>query len=93
MSDYKIVKNAAGELVCYGPNTQSYEPTLKTGETLTIETKAVAEVLIKDLEAKNKAVADAEAAAFIKDRADGLAKLEAAGLTPGQARAVARKEK
>lgn len=32
-------------------------------------------------------------AAFTKDRADGLAKLEAAGLTPGQARAVARKDK
>ncbi len=34
----------------------------------------------------------AEEAAFIKDRADGLAKLEAI-MTPSQARAVARKDK
>ena len=35
----------------------------------------------------------AEEAAFVIDRAEGLAKLEAAGLTPAQARAVARKNK
>jgi hypothetical protein len=34
---YKIVRNAAGELICFGPNNNHYEPTIKAGETLTIE--------------------------------------------------------
>ena len=34
---YKIVRNAAGELICFGPNNNHYEPTIKDGETLTIE--------------------------------------------------------
>jgi len=49
-----------------------------------------------DVPAWIKAKADAkiaEEAAFLKDRADGLAKLEAVGLTAAQARAVARKDK
>jgi len=35
--NYKIVRNAAGEMVCFGPNDNNYEPTIKAGETLTIE--------------------------------------------------------
>ena len=34
---YKIVRNAAGELICFGPNNNHYEPAIKAGETLTIE--------------------------------------------------------
>ena len=34
---YKIVRDAAGTLVCFGPNDGMYEPTVKDGETLTIE--------------------------------------------------------
>ena len=34
---YKIVRNAAGEIVCFGPDDNNYEPTIKDGETLTIE--------------------------------------------------------
>lgn len=63
MSDYKIVKDASGSLICYGPNTHDYEPTLKNGETLTIETAVQAEELIKDLEEKNKAALEAKAEA------------------------------
>ena len=35
--NYKIVRNAAGEIVCFGPNDNNYEPTIKAGETLTRE--------------------------------------------------------
>ena len=35
--NYKIVRNAAGEIVCFGQNDNNYEPTIKDGETLTIE--------------------------------------------------------
>ena len=35
--NYKIVRNAAGGLICFGPNNNHYEPTIKAGETLTIE--------------------------------------------------------
>ena len=38
-----------------------------------------------------KTAEDAIKAQFLKDRADDLAKLEAVGLTPAQARAVAQK--
>jgi hypothetical protein len=66
MSDYKIIKNSLGELVNYGPNTESYQPIVNSDETLTIEPAEIAEPLIKDfvnkqdLEVKN-AVAAAEA--------------------------------
>lgn len=79
MSDYKIVKDAAGKLICYGPNTDSYEPILKTGETLTIETKAVADVLIKDYEMQVKTISDKAAT----DRAALLTRL---GITDAEAK-------
>ena len=44
---YKIVKNDAGDVVAFGPNDGNYEPTLKDGETLTIESDKVAEDLIE----------------------------------------------
>jgi hypothetical protein len=53
---YKIVKNSAGELVAFGPNDENYEPTVKDGETLTIETGKVAEDLIKEYQAKQAAL-------------------------------------
>jgi len=49
---YKIVRNAAGDVVAFGPNDDHYEPTIKDGETLTIETGKVAEDLIKEYQAK-----------------------------------------
>lgn len=57
---YKIVKNATGEVVCFGSNTDMYEPTLQKGDVLTIEPDEIAEPLIEAFTAKLKA--DAEAA-------------------------------
>jgi len=34
---YKVVRDAVGTLVCFGPNDGMYEPTIKAGHTLTIE--------------------------------------------------------
>jgi hypothetical protein len=49
---YKIVKNTEGDVVAFGPNDDSYEPTVKDGETLTIESGKTAEDLIKAYQAK-----------------------------------------
>lgn len=49
---YKFVKNAAGELVAYGPNDDNYIPTIKDGEVLTIESGKIAEDTIKEYQAK-----------------------------------------
>jgi hypothetical protein len=35
---YKVVRDASGKVVCFGPNDGMYEPTIKDGNTLTIET-------------------------------------------------------
>jgi len=37
---YKIVRNTAGDVVAFGPNDDNYEPTVKKGETLTVEDNA-----------------------------------------------------
>tara|TARA_R110000796_G_scaffold186455_1_gene303354 strand:+ start:475 stop:732 length:258 start_codon:yes stop_codon:yes gene_type:complete len=37
---YKIVRDAAGTVVCFGPNNGMYEPAIKAGETITIESAA-----------------------------------------------------
>lgn len=37
MSNYKVIRNSTGNLVCYGPNDNNYEPTVATGNVLTIE--------------------------------------------------------
>ena len=37
MSQYKVIRNALGEAICFGPNEDFYEPTLKAGEVLSIE--------------------------------------------------------
>jgi hypothetical protein len=34
---YKVVRDAVGTLVCFGPNDGMYEPTIKDGHTLTVE--------------------------------------------------------
>jgi hypothetical protein len=53
---YKIVKNSAGEIVAFGPNDENYEPTVKDGETLTIESGKIAEDSIKEYQAKQAAL-------------------------------------
>jgi len=34
---YKIVRNSQGEVVAFGPNDGMYEPSVKSGEVLSIE--------------------------------------------------------
>ena len=34
---YKIVRDALGKVVCFGSNDGMYEPAIKAGETITIE--------------------------------------------------------
>ena len=34
---FKIVRNAQGDVVAYGPNDDNYEPTVKSGEVLSVE--------------------------------------------------------
>ena len=53
---YKIVKNAAGEIVAFGPNDGHYEPTIKDGETLIIDSGKEAEDLIAEYQAKQAAL-------------------------------------
>ena len=78
MSNYKIVKDADGNLVCFGPNTDGYEPTLNKGEIMTIETDAVALPLIQKWQTEQKAIADKAAT----DKAALLVKL---GITAEEA--------
>lgn len=53
---YKIVKNAAGDIVAFGPNDENYEPFIKDGETLTIESGKAAEDLIAEYQIKQAAL-------------------------------------
>lgn len=72
---YKIVKNAAGEVISFGPNDDMYEPTLHDGETLTIESDKVAEPLIKAFTDKLAAEAAAAEAAAAEAKAALLERL------------------
>jgi hypothetical protein len=49
---YKIVKNASGDVVAFGPDDENYDPSLKKGETMTIESGKIAEDMIKAYQAK-----------------------------------------
>lgn len=49
---YKIVKNALGKVVAFGPNDDHYEPTIKDGETMIIESGEIAESLIREYQAE-----------------------------------------
>jgi hypothetical protein len=49
---YKIVKNSAGDVVAFGPNDEHYEPTIKDGETMIIESGETAENLIREYQAQ-----------------------------------------
>jgi len=76
---YKIVRNAQGDVVAFGPDDDNYEPTIKTGEVLSVEDKAPA-AYIKQL----AATATAQAAA----RTSAIAKLAALGLTADEIAAL-----
>ena len=53
---YKIVRNTDGEVVCFGPNDNNYEPVVKEGEVLTIE-DTIPSPSQEDLDAVEAAVA------------------------------------
>jgi hypothetical protein len=81
---YKIVRNALGEIVAYGPNDGMYEPTIKSGEVLSTESNAVAEPLIATLNTKAKndaATADSARLLLVES---GDAKLRTAGLNQAE---------
>ena len=72
---YKIVRNTAGDVVAFGPNDDNYEPTVKKGETLTIEDNAPP---------PDTSAADAQAAA----KTSAHKKLAALGLTADEIAAL-----
>jgi len=76
---YKIVRNSAGDVVAFGPDDDNYEPTVKTGEVLSIEDKLPAAYLTK-----LKAEAEAQAAA----KKSAQTKLAALGLTADEIAAL-----
>jgi len=76
---YKIVRNAQGDVVAFGPNDDNYEPTVKDGEVLSVEDKLPA-AYIKELAAAATALAAA--------RTSALAKLAALGLTADEIAAL-----
>ncbi len=55
---YKVIRNALGEAICFGPNTDQYEPTLKAGEVLSIEAE-IPPPSAKDIQAQANATAQA----------------------------------
>jgi hypothetical protein len=72
---YKVVRNAAGEVVAFGPNDDCYSPMIKTGEVLNIEN----EQPLPDTQAEtDKAAA----------RASALIKLADLGLTEAEVTAI-----
>ena len=73
---YKIVRNTAGDVVAFGPNDDNYEPTVKKGETLTIEDNAPP----PDTSAAQAAQAAAKKSAYKKLAALGLTADEIAAL-------------
>jgi predicted transcriptional regulator len=81
---YKIVRNAANEIVAYGLNDGNYEPTIKAGEVLSIESSAVAEPLIAAINSKAKLIAETAELDRLKLVESGDAKLRTAGLSQAE---------
>jgi len=36
---YKVVRDAQNKVICFGPNDDNYEPTIASGQSLSIENK------------------------------------------------------
>jgi len=73
---YKIVRNASGDVVAFGPNEDNYEPTVKNGEVLSVEDKEPTAYI--------KQLAAAQAAA----KKSARTKLAALGLTADEIAAL-----
>jgi hypothetical protein len=81
---YKIVKNAIGDVIAFGPNDENYVPTIKDGEILIIESGKTAEESIKNFQNKQR-LDDAD---LITKKAAAEAKLSALGLTDDDLKAL-----
>lgn len=81
---YKIVKNAIGDVIAFGPNDENYIPTIKDGEILIIESGKTAEDSIKKFQIKQSE----NNAELINKKAAAEAKLAALGLTTDDLRAL-----
>jgi len=76
---YKIVRNTAGDVVCFGPDDDNYEPTIKAGEVLSVEDKEPT-AYIQELAAAQALQAAAKKSAYKKLAALGLTADEIAAL-------------
>jgi len=76
---YKIVRNISGDVVAFGLNDDNYEPTIKTGEVLSVENELPA-AYIKQLADTAAATAAAKKSAQKKLAALGLTADEIAAL-------------
>ena len=72
---YKIVRNISGDVVAFGLNDDNYEPTIKTGEVLSVENELPAAYI--------KQLADTAAA-----KKSAQKKLAALGLTADEIAAL-----
>jgi hypothetical protein len=81
---YKIVKNAIGDVIAFGPNDENYIPTIKDGEILIIESGKTAEDSIKKFQIKQSE----NNADLINKKAAAEAKLAALGLTTEDLKAL-----
>lgn len=81
---YKIIKNAVGDVIAFGPNNENYVPTIKDGETLIIESGKTAEDSIRSFQNKQR-LDDAD---LITKKAAAEAKLSALGLTADDLKAL-----
>jgi len=69
---FQIVRNALGDVVCFGPDDNNYAPTVKKGDVLSIENTPPLAYL---------AALTAEASALVAARENAIKKLCALGLT------------
>lgn len=79
---YIIVKDAAGELVCFGPDDGMYEPTLARDQTRHV----VDEMPESSKKQRDAEKAEKQAKRAVKDSA--LAKLRAVGLSVDELKAL-----
>lgn len=80
---YIIVKDAAGELVCYGPDNGMYEPTLAEGQTRHVVDE------VPPPSKKQRDAAKAEEDAATAARVGVRQKLKALGLTDAEVELLA----
>jgi len=73
--NYKVVRNSDNEIVAFGPNDDSYEPTIKTNEKLSFENET-------------PVLNNSHHVAQVAARKSALAKLSALGLSGDEIKAL-----